>query len=123
MSDLYEKSGPWRGRWTQLKLRAAGTMRLHLTFEGPDIRGGGSDSSGPFTMDGSFDADTNEVAITKSYSFLTVLYRGRWDGVMIAGTSSIVGNQFFDTGEFEMWPESGELSIGEMMREEAVASL
>jgi hypothetical protein len=117
MSNLGEKSGPWRGQWSQVALELRGSMRVHLTFLGEDIRGGGVDSGGAFTIDGSYSHATDEVAMTKLYARLTVIYRGKWDGAMITGTSSIIGGEFYDHGEFELWPESEETSLAEMALE------
>lgn len=107
MSSLREKSGPWTGWWIQQPIR--GRMRLTLRFAGDDIDGGGVDRDGPFSISGSVDGD--EVAMTKRYEALTVLYRGRWDGAMISGRSQIIGFGFYDEGAFEIWPEGEELSL------------
>jgi len=87
-------------------------MRLQLAIAGGSIWGAGSDDSGGFDIDGSYDSGSGEVAMTKSYPGLTVLYRGRWDGMAIIGTSMILGFGFQDQGEFELWPEGeGEFEI------------
>jgi hypothetical protein len=117
MASLGEKSGPWRGQWMQVSLDLRGSMRLHLTFLGEDIRGGGVDSGGAFVIDGSYSPATDEVALTKLYPSLTVIYRGTWDGTMITGTSSIIGGDFYDHGEFELGPESEEVSLAELQLE------
>lgn len=123
VSSLESRSGPWRGRWSQALLRLRGEMKMTLTIFGTSIRGGGTDASGAFTMDGSHDPETDEVAITKSYPQLTVLYKGRWDGTMICGHSAILGARFYDEGEFELWPAGEEGAIGIEQVEEVTLAL
>jgi hypothetical protein len=89
-----------------------GRMACRLLFNGNEIIGGGADTGGNFTMDGSYDPATEAVAITKTYLKLTVIYKGKWDGTMIYGNSQIFGRGgFYDEGEFELWPEEEELGL------------
>ncbi len=106
-------SGPWGGFWLQFGHR--GVMRVHLTFEGGAIGGQGQDSSGDFTMDGVYTAD-GQVSLRKAYSAVSVVlrdaapllvYEGRWDGRLIFGTWH-QHDDSWNTGEFELWPESEE---------------
>lgn len=116
MMDLRDKSGKWKGQWFQPPYK--GTMSCVLHFGQGEISGGGSDASGTFKMDGSYDQFSNEVAITKSYTTLFVIYRGKWDGALISGFSKIYGpHGFFDEGHFELWPENDEMSLERLMEE------
>ena len=114
--DLRDKSGNWKGQWLQPPFK--GTMSCVLHFAQGEISGGGTDTSGVFKMDGSYDQFSNEVAITKSYSSLFVIYRGKWDGALISGHSKIYGpHGFFDEGNFELWPQNDEMSLESLMQE------
>lgn len=105
MRDLADTSGPWQGWWIQGSKR--GTQRLRLVFSCGRILGEGADQSGEFDVTGEF--DQTDVQITKKYSFWDVRYDGQWDGAMIAGRWTIrEGSSYFETGVFEIWPESGE---------------
>ncbi len=106
MRELRECSGPWAGQWIQGDVR--GTMRMRLTFTENVISGHGADGDGPFSLRGQYVPEDAFVIIDKSYSELHVRYRGEWDGQMISGVSTITGDGFYDTGEFEIWPESDE---------------
>lgn len=81
-------------------------MRMRLHFSGGAITGSGMDGDGPFRLAGHYDQQDSFAMIDKSYSALQVKYRGQWDGQMIAGVSVITAPGFYDTGEFEIWPES-----------------
>jgi len=96
-------------------------MACRLLFTGDEITGGGTDTGGPFTMDGSYDPATETVAITKTYSKLLVIYKGAWDGTMIFGHSQIYGRgqEFYDEGEFELWPEEEELGLQALKQPES----
>lgn len=118
MRELTDCSGPWAGQWIQGDVR--GTMRMHLVFDGANISGYGADGDGPFSLRGQYVSEDRFVVIDKSYGRLNVCYRGEWDGQMIAGVSTITAEGFFDTGEFEIWPESDEESL-RMAREEVAS--
>lgn len=109
MRELRECSGPWAGQWIQGDVR--GTMRMRLAFDGDGITGYGADGDGPFSLRGHYVQEESFVILDKSYSELNVRYRGEWDGQMISGVSTITGEGFFDTGEFEIWPESDEEAL------------
>jgi hypothetical protein len=81
---------------------------MRLFFSGDEISGHGADGDGPFTLRGRYVQEDRFVTIDKAYDYLRVVYRGEWDGQMIAGVSTITAEGFFDTGEFEIWPESDE---------------
>lgn len=102
-----------------------GRMACRLIFNGDEISGGGEDTGGLFVMDGVYDPASQDVVITKTYpAKLRVIYRGRWDGVMIAGRSSIYGIKgthsegFYDAGSFELWPEDEEVALEKMTETE-----
>lgn len=104
MRSLEECSGPWVGHWIQADLR--GSMRMRLHFAGGAINGSGMDGDGPFRLSGRYDPEDAFAFIDKAYAMLNVQYRGQWDGQMISGHSVITAPGFYDTGEFEIWPES-----------------
>ena len=97
-------------------------MSCRLVFVGDEIEGGGADRDGSFTMDGSYNPITQEVALTKRYPELFVIYRGKWDGTMIAGESQIYGGGFYDEGEFELWPEGEEVAMESLEVEQGAFS-
>ena len=112
MRELTDCSGPWAGQWIQGDVR--GSMRMRLNFVGDRIVGSGADGDGPFSLGGRYVSEDRFVILDKTYNDIVVHYRGEWDGQMVAGLSTITGPSFFDTGEFEIWPESDEeeLRIG-----------
>ena len=83
-------------------------MRFRLSFEGRRISGAGVDGDGPFDFSGEYEPEDRFVTLHKRYRNLNVCYRGEWDGAMVSGRSVITAEGFYDTGEFEMWPESDE---------------
>jgi len=118
MRDIRECSGPWRGLWTQDDIR--GAMAMRLRFDDCSITGEGSDNDGPFSLAGSYDPATETVQILKSYRTLAVQYEGSWNGQFVTGVS-IIGYPFpLDLGIFEMWPESEEKAMEELMAELAM---
>lgn len=102
MKDLRLLSGPWHGWWVQEPVR--GEMRIRLFFLGNSVEGEGGDRDGGFRITGRFD-DEGNVRLRKQYQGLNVFYIGQWNGESIAGVSQIIGPGFFDTGQFEIWPD------------------
>lgn len=86
-------------------------MAFSLLFVGDRIAGGGTDRDGPFSIDGEVDAD--QVYLIKSYPWLTVRYDGRWNGIYVAGRSTIGPLTHGEFGTFEIWPEDEEAAIEE----------
>lgn len=84
---------------------------MRLLFSDEVISGSGVDGDGPFGLRGRYDRETEFVLIEKTYSRLLVQYRGEWDGQIISGISTITAPGFFDTGSFEIWPESDEENL------------
>jgi hypothetical protein len=114
-------SGPWAGFWLQHGQR--GFMRLDLVFNSGLVCGSGEDSSGSFTMQGVYGSVA--IEIIKCYDQLSIVlanaapvlrYAGRWDGAVIFGVWVQEGDPW-NTGEFEMWPVSGETAMEEVFEE------
>ncbi len=109
MRALDDTSGPWVGWSVQFNLKIH--ERLLLRIGGGTIWGTGEDADGDFEVEGDYDAE-GEIAIVRRYTYCTsgpegvgipYLYRGRWDGNLIAGQWKPVAG--YDGGPFEMWPE------------------
>jgi hypothetical protein len=109
MRDLAECSGPWSGFWLLGWTR--GHMKLNLRFTGTDIVGEGTDVGGPFQVNGIFSRETNKVMFTKAYQWQNIDYCGTWDGHMIYGTWSLHDQEYSESGEFEIWPDTEEESV------------
>ncbi|MCW5939439.1 MAG: hypothetical protein KF884_02085 [Fimbriimonadaceae bacterium] len=114
-------SGPWAGFWLQYGQR--GFMRLDLVFASGVVSGTGDDKSGTFTMKGVYGSEA--IEIIKGYDQLSIvlcdaapvlLYEGRWDGAVVFGRWVQEGDPW-NTGEFEMWPVSGETAMEELLQE------
>ena len=97
-------------------------MHLNLTFEDGSIFGEGGDVVGRFEIEGSYNGDS--VEFVKRYSYFGVTYTGSWDGGSISGRWRIREALGFEKGEFEIWPEAGEVGIREESKvEELVATV
>ena len=59
-------SGPWTGFYTYWNDRRE-RMDLSLTFRQGVVTGSGPDPVGPFTIQGRYDAESNEIHWTKTY--------------------------------------------------------
>jgi hypothetical protein len=92
-------------------------MAMRMTFDDCCIVGAGSDQDGPFTLSGVYDPGTETVQILKAYPTLLVCYEGSWNGRFINGVS-VIGHPIpVDLGTFEMWPESEETTLDQLMGE------
>lgn len=109
MRDLNSCSGPWVGQWIQGDVR--GTMRMLLVIHGGSVLGSGADFDGGFSIVGDYELTQQRVVLVKRYADLQVTYLGVWDGDMISGSSTINGEDFLDSGSFEMWPENDDLAM------------
>jgi hypothetical protein len=97
-------SGAWAGYYLYGSDGVKHRMKLSLTFT-PDgkILGDGIDDIALFTIDGVFDAPTNEAAWTKSYLGMhSVEYRGLYNQRSISGNWTIS----IATGGFMIWPDA-----------------
>lgn len=105
-------------------------MKLRLQFCGVQVLGAGCDCAGPSEIHGAMDAE-GTVSFVKTYSSHTAHYEGRWDGRMIAGVWTMRHQILFgqarfleEKGEFEIWPETGELeSVGDLFEEDQAMAL
>lgn len=84
-------------------------MRLNLTFSENDIHGGGTDPVGSFEVSGIFSDTTGGVLFTVKYASHSVEYSGSWDGTFIYGKWTLHDDHFTEIGDFEIWPEKGEV--------------
>lgn len=100
---LQELSGPWKGFWTQERVR--GYMKLTLRFGEKDVTGSGNDPIGAYDISGILCDDGQRVLFTKQYRTHTVEYMGQWDGTMIYGKWTLHDEAFTEVGDFEIWPE------------------
>lgn len=103
---LEELSGPWKGFWTQERVR--GYMRLHLQFREANLSGTGNDPIGSFEIVGILCDDGQRVMFTQQYRTHGVEYAGQWDGTMIYGKWTLHDEAFTEIGEFEIWPDRDE---------------
>src|SRR5262245_40820864 len=106
-------SGPWTGFYTYSNDRRE-RMDLSLTFKQGVVTGSGNDPVGPFTIQGRYDAESNEVYWTKTYiGRHDVFYKGYRDQRGIWGTWEI---RLSGRGGFHIWPKGqgeGETSHAE----------
>jgi len=95
-------------------------MAFSLLFVGNRITGGGTDRDGPFSIEG--EVDGLDVYLIKSYPWLIVRYDGRWNGIYVAGRSTIGPIAHGEFGTFEIWPEDGEGPIDLREAEQALTA-
>lgn len=93
-------------------------LRVNVTLEGA-LSGAGMDSCGPFLIEGTYSPSSAQVVFSKTYSSHKVAYKGFWDGSQVVGVWSI-STGWLQRGEFEIWPEQGEVSVTELMSESEV---
>ena len=94
-------SGPWTGFYTYANGRKE-RMDLSLTFKQGVVTGAGGDPVGPFTLEGRYDAESNEIHWTKTYPGRhDVFYKGCRDNRGIWGTWEI---PLIPRGGFHIWP-------------------
>jgi hypothetical protein len=94
-------SGLWAGHYVQMLMRHAQEMTLE--FADGLIRGDGSDGIGPFTIDGEYRVDADEVRMgwIKTYNGEhSVLYLGKLENGKIVGKWRIS----MMTGSFALAP-------------------
>jgi hypothetical protein len=95
-------SGPWTGFYTYANGRRE-RMDLSLTFKQGLVTGAGTDPVGIFTIEGEYDAETNNVFWIKTYPGAhAVFYKGCRDNRGIWGTWSIGS---WSHGGFHIWPK------------------
>jgi hypothetical protein len=94
-------SGPWTGFYTYSNGRRE-RMDLSLTFRLGVVTGSGTDPVGPFTIQGRYDPESNEIHWTKTYvGRHDVFYKGCRDNRGIWGTWQI---RLSSRGGFHIWP-------------------
>ena len=94
-------SGPWTGFYTYAT-GARERMDLTLTFKQGFVTGSGTDPVGVFTIDGRYDAESNEIHWTKTYlGRHDVFYKGCRDNRGIWGTWEL---SYSGRGGFHIWP-------------------
>lgn len=109
-------SGPWTGFYTYSGGRRE-RMDVSLTFREGTVSGAGSDPVGRFMILGRYDAGSNEIHWTKTYTGAhSVFYKGCRDNRGIWGTWEIHPGW---TGGFHLWPKGQ----GEGAVEEAEAEI
>lgn len=108
MRKLQDLNGPWKGFWTQERVR--GYMKLQLRFSETGIEGTGNDPIGSFDVSGLLCDDGERVIFTQQYRTHGVEYAGQWDGTMIYGRWTLHDESFTEVGEFEIWPDHDELA-------------
>ena len=95
-------SGPWTGFYTYSDSRRE-RMDLSLTFKQGVVTGSGTDPIGPFTIQGRYDAESNEIHWTKTYlGRHDVFYKGCRDNRGIWGTWEL---RLAGRGGFHIWPK------------------
>jgi len=95
-------SGPWTGFYTYSNDRRE-RMDLSLTFKQGVVTGSGYDPVGPFTIQGRYDAETNDIHWTKTYiGRHDVFYKGCRDNRGIWGTWELMTG---GRGGFHIWPK------------------
>ena len=95
-------SGPWTGFYIYSNNRRE-RMDLSLTFKQGVVTGSGIDPVGPFTIQGFYNAESNEVHWTKNYPGRhDVFYKGYRDNRGIWGTWEL---PWGGRGGFHIWPE------------------
>src|SRR5439155_9586152 len=107
MTDADFPSGAWNGFFMQPMLPGRHEMNMHLTFERDEIRGGGDDWVGAFTVEGEYNSVSGECRWTKQYvGKHAVSYVGRNEGEGIWGVWEL--SQLFGLlrgrGVFHIWP-------------------
>jgi len=95
-------SGPWTGFYTY-SWGHRERMDLTLSFREGRVSGSGLDPVGPFTLDGRYTTETNDIWWTKRYlGQHEVFYKGCRDSHGIWGTWEIGSTA---RGGFHIWPE------------------
>ena len=95
-------SGPWTGFYNYSNGRRE-RMDLSLTFKQGVVTGAGTDPVGPFTIQGKYDPETNDIHWTKTYPGRhDVSYRGCRDSRGIWGTWELPWGA---RGGFHIWPK------------------
>lgn len=116
-SDDRFPSGPWEGYSLQRALSAAkGRMELDLTFRDGQVRGGGRDGIGPFTIAGGYETADGKVWWRKRYRYHAVFYRGYAEARGIWGVWEIDQT---DRDGFHVWPKGRGAEGRAERREEA----
>lgn len=95
-------------------------MALTLRFATSDVDGHGEDLIGPFEIGGVHSEQSKQVQFVKSYTSFAVFYSGLWDGDMIAGLWTVRHGSYLESGEFEIWPNTGSDQAIESLFEELV---
>ncbi|MEM1325311.1 MAG: hypothetical protein AAGI23_05120 [Bacteroidota bacterium] len=101
-------SGEWEGLYGYFNYNLTDKMQFELEFSDGQVKGSGHDSVGSFSWTGSYDVNTGECQITKSYlGAHTVIYEGQADESGIKGNWKIGGSGFGE-GTFHLWPKAQE---------------
>lgn len=132
-------SGVWEGIYKYPSDHDGSRHEMHFTLNFRDgvVTGTGSDDVGGFSWRGTYDVDSFEVMMTKSYGTHNVYYKGMADEVGIYGgwdllnstqvnhLKTILGNDWKNAlgditakakGGFHLWPREG----GEEAEEEEI---
>jgi hypothetical protein len=101
LSRIELPSGLWAGHYVQMLIRH--TQQMTLEFADGLIRGDGADGIGPFTIDGEYRVETDEVRMgwIKTYKGAhSVLYLGKLEDGRIIGKWKLS----FMSGSFALSP-------------------